>query len=145
MRATSLGALLTTAIAIAAACAGSQSWELRQQKKNDIGILHSEIREWRREAGLDLEPPLQEINQIPRTKSVKEVKAVCPSYPATNAACVDVCTLADHICDNAESICSIAAELEGDSWAADKCASAKASCREAKKKCCTKCSQAKQP
>lgn len=146
MKATSLGILLTTAIAIAAACAGGQkSWELRQQKKHDLGILYSEIREWRREAGLDLEPPLHEINQIRRTKSVKEVKAVCPSHPVTSSACADVCTLADHICDNAESICAIAAELEGDSWAAEKCASAKASCREAKKKCCTKCSQAKLP
>jgi hypothetical protein len=144
MRAT-LGIVLATAIAIAAACAGGQkTWEVRQQKKNDLSILYSEIREWRREAGLDLEPNPQEVNQIRGKKSVHEVRAVCPANQApVSAACTDVCMLADHICDNAESICAIAAELDGDSWAAEKCASAKASCREAKKKCCAKCSEAK--
>jgi hypothetical protein len=51
--------------------------------------------------------------------------------------CNDVCSLADAICDNAEQICILADELgKQDTWAQGKCASAKASCRDAKKKCC---------
>jgi hypothetical protein len=142
MRAGTLGVLLLTAIAIAAACGGRQDRELLVMKRNTIDVRYSEIREWRREAGLDLEPNAQDVNQIRRMK-VDQAKAVCPSNPQVTEACAEVCTLAEHICDNAESICNIAAELDGDPWADEKCASAKASCREAKKKCCAKCSQAK--
>jgi hypothetical protein len=50
--------------------------------------------------------------------------------------CTDVCELGTAICDNAEDICAIAAELGDDAWARDKCDSAKASCREAQEGCC---------
>ena len=50
--------------------------------------------------------------------------------------CADVCELGSAICENAEDICAIAAELGDDAWAKDKCDSAKASCREAQERCC---------
>lgn len=144
MRASTLGVVLLVAIAIGMACGGTRNNEHRYIMKNEISEKFSEIREWRREIGLDLEPAPQDVMSVVRSRtSVQQAKAVCPSNPTVNATCADVCTLAEHICDNAEHICNIAAELEGDSWAADKCASAKTSCKDAKKKCCTKCSQAK--
>jgi hypothetical protein len=144
MKASTLAFVLLVAIGIAAACAGSQSFELRLQKKNEISELHSEIRQMRRDMELDVEPHPQDVVQMRRVKFVEQARAVCSSNRAISETCADVCTLADHICDNADSICDIAAFLgESDSWAQDKCASAKASCRDAKKKCCTKCSQAK--
>jgi hypothetical protein len=144
MKASTLALVLLVAIGIAAACASSQSFEVRLQKKNDISTLHSEIRQMRRDMELDVEPHPQDVMQMRRVKSVEQARAVCSSNRAVSEACQDVCVLADHICDNAEQICDLAMQLgANDSWAQDKCASAKASCRDAKKKCCTKCSQAK--
>jgi hypothetical protein len=145
MRASTLGLVLLVAIAIGMACGGAgQSWEWKQNKKNDITSLYSQIGTFRRELGLDLEPhPNQILFEMKGGAPVKQVKAVCPGDLQVNETCADVCTLAESICDNAESICEIAAELQGDKWAEEKCASAKASCRQAKKKCCDKCSQAK--
>ena len=57
-----------------------------------------------------------------------------PAEP-TNT-CNDVCTIAENICENAAAICRISDELENDRWADEKCASAKASCKEAKETCC---------
>jgi hypothetical protein len=54
----------------------------------------------------------------------------------TSDTCKDTCTLADSICDNAGRICEIAGELVGDAWAAEKCASGKASCDAARERCC---------
>ena len=141
-----VGIALVATFVMAVACGGSgKNWGARYQQKNEISIRLSEIREWRREMGLGLEPHPQDVIQIQRGGgSVRQLKAVCPDGHAVNESCADVCTLADHICDNAESICNIAAELGAqDTWAQEKCASAKASCREAKKKCCTKGSKAK--
>jgi hypothetical protein len=140
------GIALLVALAMSLSCGGAPpNWEHRIQKKNDISSLMAQIGVWRREAGLNINPSPQDVIQIQRGgSSVQQLKAVCPDGHTVNESCADVCTLADHICDNAESICNIAAELgEQDTWAQEKCASAKASCREAKKKCCTKCSQAK--
>ena len=55
---------------------------------------------------------------------------------ASNQACNDTCTLADSICENAETICKIAKELVGDTRAAGKCAGAETSCEKARGKCC---------
>jgi hypothetical protein len=50
--------------------------------------------------------------------------------------CKDNCTLADSICENANSICKIAKELVGDAWAQGKCTSAETTCETARGKCC---------
>lgn len=143
MRTAALGGILIAAIAIAAACGPKDVRTSRDTKLADISALWGQIREWRREAGLPLDPHPQTINSLVMVP-VKQARAVCPSGHVVNDACSDVCTLADHICDNAESICILADELgKDDTWAQEKCASAKASCREAKKNCCDKCSVSK--
>ncbi|MDB4959037.1 MAG: hypothetical protein JWO36_6606 [Myxococcales bacterium] len=56
--------------------------------------------------------------------------------PASNDACRDSCTLSDSICGNAQRICTLAQQLPGDAWAAEKCTSGKAVCEAAHDKCC---------
>jgi hypothetical protein len=63
-----------------------------------------------------------------------EVRAVCEHTPSDR--CEDVCKLSTSICDNASSICTLADQLPGDAWAAERCSSAKASCRRATERCC---------
>jgi hypothetical protein len=148
MRPAVLTATLATALVAAAAvaqlaaCAGQAPGrtmaELRRddERKSEIQALWIQIRDWRQQAGLRVAPPLDLKNQMLRATMATALR-VCPDEvePAT-PVCRDVCSLADAICENAESICRIADELPGDSWAADKCADAKASCREAKERCC---------
>lgn len=137
MRATTLGLLLAFAVAIASSCAGPQ--RIEQTKKTDITALWTQIRDWRREAGLQVEPRREDVIQMYNTP-MKSAEPVCSADHSVPPTCGDVCSLADAICDNAEQICILADELK-DQWSADKCASAKASCREAKKNCCKKCSE----
>lgn len=103
--------------------------------------LWTQIRDWRREAGLRVEPPAELFNEF-RSRSLGEAQRVCPDTHPITKTCEDICSLADAICDNAEAICDIAAKLgKDDRQAQDKCTSAKASCKEAKQRCCTKCSE----
>ncbi|HTL33936.1 MAG TPA: hypothetical protein VL326_12465 [Kofleriaceae bacterium] len=113
------------------------------RKQNEIQALWTQIRDWRLEAGLPVDQAPSELYGVgPMT--VQQVQQICPENHAVPPACSDVCSLADAICDNAEQICILADELgKQDTWAQDKCTSAKGSCREAKKKCCGKCSETK--
>jgi len=130
------------AMIVAFACGPKQPPE-GPRKQNEIQTLWTQIRDWRHEAGWDVDPHREDVIAVVGT-SVKQVQQVCPENHAVPAACSDVCSLADAICDNAEQICILADELgKQDTWAQDKCTSAKASCREAKKKCCGKCSETK--
>jgi hypothetical protein len=116
-------------------CGGAQR-NGTDPKKNEITALWTQIRDWRREANLPVEPRHEDVLQVIGTP-VKEVQRVCPEGHDVPETCNEVCSLADAICDNAEQICILADELgKKDTWAQDKCASAKASCRDAKKKCC---------
>jgi hypothetical protein len=137
VKATSLGLALATAIAIAGACAGTQ--KPIDRRPDEITALWTQIRDWRREAGLQVEPRREDVIGIANTP-MKSVEPVCSADHSVPTTCGDVCSLADAICDNAEQICILADELK-DQWSADKCASAKASCREAKKNCCKKCNE----
>lgn len=147
--ATGVGAgMLMTLLAVA--CMRPQpshqpaEWEKRQQKMNVITNLWTQIRGWRREAGLGLDPMPATLNQI-QNQTVKEAERVCAEGHAEPKQCADVCSLATAICDNAETICSIADELgKDDAFAQEKCSSAKASCKEAKQRCCN-CSEEPQP
>jgi hypothetical protein len=135
VRAARLGVVLLLAIWIASACGGPPK-PPNDPRKNDITALWTQIRDWRREAGMQVEPRREELVAV-APMSVREVQRVCTADHQVPQACGDVCSLADAICDNAEQICILADELgKADTWAQDKCASAKASCREAKKKCC---------
>lgn len=125
-----LGIALTLAVVIAAAC--SHTPPPRGPKTDEITALWTQIRQWRREAKMPVDPRREDVLAAPPT--IKAAEAVCrvSDMPAT---CGEVCSLADAICDNAEQICILAEEL-GDDWSRDKCNSAKASCRDAKKRCC---------
>jgi hypothetical protein len=133
-----LGALLGTFIA----CGGNvhepeqPPGGVNGLKRQEILALWSKIRDWRHEAHMGLDPSPQAMTQIV-SRTVNDVKRVCPDGHKVPTTCNDVCNLADDICDNAERICTLADELgKDDEWAQEKCASAKASCREAKQKCC---------
>jgi len=117
----------------------------RSPKVDEITALWAQIRDWRREAGWALEPRPEEIISI-KPVPPRQVAQVCPDSHPVPQTCGDVCSLADAICDNMEQICILADELgKNDDWAQSKCASAKASCRDAKKQCCKKCSEATKP
>jgi hypothetical protein len=138
MKATTLGIVLATAIALAVACGSRQKVDTRKQ--DEITALWTQIRNWRREAHLPVDPRREDVIAL-EPVPVDQAKHVCPDAHPIPPSCGDVCSLADAICDNAESICILADELgKGDKWAQDKCASAKASCRDAKQLCC-KCSE----
>ena len=115
----------------------TQSWQRGYEKRNEITALWTQIRDWRQEAGMGLDPAPKTILQVERRTAKKVARdRLCPAHPPP-PACDDVCGLSDAICENAESICGIAAELAPDDWAEEKCNSAKASCREAKQRCCS--------
>ena len=128
-----------------AACAHPphRTAETRLQKLNEITTLWAQIRGWRREAHMELDPAPLTMHQW-RTRTVPEAARVCPESLRAPPRCDDVCSLGDAICDNAERICSLADELGDDQLAQEKCASAKASCREAKQRCCA-CAAAIEP
>lgn len=139
MRATAaIGALsVGAAFVLGLACGGARApkpWPEQQARRNEITVLWAQIRDWRREAGMEVEPEESAVMAMSRMTVSTAAKA-CVLPRAPRPACSDVCDLGDAICDNAESICQIADELD-DAWAREKCDSAKASCREAQQRCC---------
>lgn len=101
---------------------------------NDISMLYTEIRQFRREANLPSEPDNDVVIQFTR-----QPKALVNTCEPTDDRCSDVCTLADHICENAEDICNISRQLTKHpsyAWARDKCNRANVSCNEARQQCC---------
>jgi hypothetical protein len=105
------------------------------QEKAEITLLWGQIRGWRVDQGMQPEPPFDLMRQT-RHIPVKKLR-ICPENPdPASSECRDVCSIADAICENAESICRIASQLDGDAWATDKCNSAKASCKQATERCC---------
>jgi len=73
------------------------------------------------------------------TAAMSELDVAAAALTCTRSAsetCTDVCTLGDSICDDAQSICEISAQLVGDAWAAERCDGGKASCKAASEKCC---------
>jgi hypothetical protein len=132
-----LGAALGAAIAFGA-CGGEPRPvnDINVARRNDITALWTQIRDWRREAHMELDPSPQTMNQL-INRTVKYAETVCAENHKVPKTCDDVCNLSDAICDNAEAICKIADELgKDDDYAQEKCTSAKASCREARQKCC---------
>ena len=83
-----------------------------------------QIRDLRVRAGLRGAEPTMEANDSAPT-----------CEPATEGTCGDVCKLTRDICANQTRICEIA-ESETDEWFEAQCTSAKASCAEAKVRCC---------
>ena len=134
-----IGLGLVVALALGFGCGGAQAptdWTAKLAKENEITALWTQIRDWRREAHLNLDPTPADLFSV-RSASVAAEKQVCVTAHEVPQTCVDVCDLSVAICDNAEAICAIAADLGAqDDYAQEKCASAKASCRESKQRCC---------
>lgn len=119
--------------AMVASCGGPQKGH---DQHEDISALWTQIREWRHEAGMQLDPRPESLMSVEKAK-VADERAICVSTHVVPPTCSQVCGLSDAICDNAEQICKLADELgKDDSYAQDKCTDAKASCREAKQLCC---------
>jgi hypothetical protein len=139
--------LIVSSGSVVVACAGrsapSPAWSELQAKRNEITSLATQIRAWRREAGLEVEPDDAEVLAMARTSASTAARACVLPAPA-QPRCTEVCELGNAICENAEDICAIAAELGDDDWARGKCDSAKASCHEAQLRCCD-CNRAAAP
>jgi hypothetical protein len=131
-----VGALLA---AIVVACVHAPPKDTRQQKMTEIISLWTQIRGFRHDAGMPLDPShMTEIQFKDSDKSVSEARRACPADHVVPKTCGDVCSLGTAICDNAEAICGLADQLgKDDQQAQEKCTSAKASCREASQRCCT--------
>ena len=56
--------------------------------------------------------------------------------PAKTETCSTSCTLSDSVCSNADKICTLAADMQGDTWAENKCKRANLMCQASHKKCC---------
>lgn len=137
--------LIASAIALIAmqACGGPQKPN-GVDDRAEILALWTQIRDFRRQAHMELDPSPMTMNQI-RFQNVKDAEKVCVENHKVPKVCDDVCSLSGDICDNAERICTIADKLgKDDDFAQTKCVDAKASCREATLKCC-KCSSDVEP
>jgi hypothetical protein len=137
--------LIASAIALIVmqACGGPQK-PSGTDERTQIIALWTQIRDYRRQLHMELDPSPMTMNQI-RFQNVKDAEKVCVENHKVPKVCDDVCSLSDAICDNAESICTLADKLgKDDDFAQTKCVDAKASCREAKQKCC-KCSSDVEP
>lgn len=132
-------AVFALAIAsITAACglrgsSGEPSYEDIDESREEIRQLWREIREWRVSGGMDADPQTHAMRATDR-HTVDALRS-CPARPETDR-CRDVCDLKDAICDNAERICRIARRIGNDPWSEERCSRAKASCREARERCC---------
>jgi hypothetical protein len=126
---------LALVLALVAACAtaprrtgpGGDTDTARQE----IVELSGKILDWRREAGLS-PTPAPRVFSLFYDHPAQPVATAGVEVPDT---CRDICTLGDYICQAADDICRIAADLPGDEWARRKCATAKASCAEARERC----------
>jgi hypothetical protein len=95
-----------------------------------------DIREDRGKIDIGLFPSEQ---MIQGSKGYDFENKLCPDHDSMTKECDENCNLADHICDNAEAICGLANDLVGTPnypWAAEKCDQGRASCKEARQKCC---------
>jgi hypothetical protein len=140
VKTSTMTALMGLLVIVAIACGGRQPPPPNADKRTEIIALWTQIRDWRREANMPLEPAPQSVFEMKR-QTVKAAERVCPDGHKVPTTCNDVCNLADAICDNAERICDIAAELgPDDKLGVETCESAKGSCKEAKQRCCS-CSE----
>lgn len=106
-------------------------------KRAEIARQFEEIGQWRRQTGYSAEPEQLDIESAPTSVDHTRLGQP-PSHAGRSLTCIDICKIQDSICDNAESICRLADELEEDEWATDKCESSKASCEDASDNC-TQC------
>ncbi|HUJ63657.1 MAG TPA: hypothetical protein VLX92_34395 [Kofleriaceae bacterium] len=76
------------------------------------------------------------VETAPPPVSPMATNVVATCARSESDRCHDTCTMSDTICKNADEICKIASGLPGDTWAADKCSTNRATCQDAQKACC---------
>src|SRR5204862_6889849 len=101
-----------------------------ESPKDQSQALWKDIQEQRVEDGLPPDPIIGARDPVLMGR-VDKIRECRDDRDPTTKTCQDTCSLKEGICDNAESICRIADDLDGDPWADGKCKSAKASCKEA--------------
>jgi len=146
-----LGVLLGACCAVAIACGASRSRTAAAPQAADDGAMHAdahaEIDSLARKISDDLEraqvpaPAVAACTGTSCTTALAE-PYVTPTntdpqcHPASTDRCNDACTLSTSICGNQQKICDLAKQLDGDDWAANKCAAARTACRAAHDHCC---------
>ena len=68
--------------------------------------------------------------------SVPDIVRSCAPPLSPPAACADVTTIAERVCDAATRICDLADQLPGDDWASERCNAGTESCRVAHQRSC---------
>jgi hypothetical protein len=117
-----------------AACGGQRpsAYARRDIRAEEILMLDGKIMDYRKELGLAPRPDPFLISQV---RGQARLALPPPTPQNASEQCLDVCELSVYICRASDDICRIADELGPDDWAAAKCASARASCKEARKRC----------
>jgi len=146
-------ALLAVALlAMGLACGGSRpkaaasapspaAAEMREEPRAQIEALDREIASDMAKA--NVAPPVIAPCSGPSCAAAMSTPFATPTTidsvcrTAQSQRCTDVCTLSTSICNNQQKICDLAKQLPGDDWAANKCESARASCKASNESCCT--------
>lgn len=110
--------------------------ELAPDPREEIRRLDAQIAESRTQLGLDEPTPamLEGVSTQPMSVAPSSEDPTCK--PAPTERCKTSCDLSDSICENAQKICDIAEQLQGDTWAAGMCAKANKTCEGSRAKCC---------
>jgi hypothetical protein len=144
-------ALLAVAALVGLACGGSRpqavsapspaAAEVREEPRAQIEALDREIASDLARA--NVAPPAIAPCSGPSCAAAMSTPFAAPTTidsvcrTAQSQRCTDVCTLSTSICNNQQKICDLAKQLPGDDWAANKCESARASCKASSESCCT--------
>ena len=102
--------------------------------ESEISRLSAEIRDLRLQGGLEAEPLVSEATEV-ESMSVEEIQSSADHAEPKSQVCIATCTIETSICKNAQSICRLADNIPDNQWAAEKCSSGKASCKEATQQC----------
>jgi hypothetical protein len=157
MRAASAAVALLAAsclalLAVAPACGGSRpkaaasapspaAAEVREEPRAQIEALDREIASDMAKA--QVAQPAIALCSGPACAAAMSEPFAAPTtidslcHTSQSQRCKDVCTVSTSICNNQQKICDLARQLPGDDWAANKCESARASCKAARDSCCT--------
>jgi hypothetical protein len=141
--------LVAAAIGVAAiACSGSKAGSASAPAAAPTGDPHAQIEQLDREIDGDMRRANLAQPSFPACRGAGCATAMTTPFatpdradlqchPAPSERCNQACTLSGSICRNQEKICDLARQLPGDDWAANKCGSARASCKSAHDSCCT--------
>lgn len=67
---------------------------------------------------------------------VPDIVGRCTPPAAPPAACADIATIAERVCDAATRICDLAEHLPGDAWASERCHAGTQACDVAHQRAC---------